>query len=385
MNKRDYYEILGVSKDSDSDAIKRAFRKLAKKYHPDQNQGDKSVEQKFKEVNEAYEVLKDPEKKAAYDRYGHDAFDQTKGGGGHGFGGFNGSQTGGFEDFSDIFGSFFHDITGGAGGHSSRKPSISTRGSDLSHELHITLDEAFAGTKQTIRYNTLLKCDKCKGSGSESGSGTVKCTVCGGAGRVRSQQGFFTVEQLCGRCRGVGVVIKDPCKDCRGEGRLEKSRVTEISVPPGIGDNDRLRIVGAGEAGTRGGESGDLYILVRVKDHKFYKRNGNDLKCTVPITMVTAAMGGVIEIPGIDRQKIKVTVPHGIQNGTELRVRGKGMPVYKTQGNFGDLFVKVNVETPVNLTKQQKEILAQFDAHTGENTSPEAHSFFQKIKDFFNS
>lgn len=379
MNRKDYYEVLGVPKGSDADTIKKAFRKLAKKYHPDQNQGNKSVEQKFKEVNEAYEVLKDSDKRAAYDRYGHSAFDQTMGGGAPG----NGARAGDFSDFSDVFSSFFNDIAGGHGGSARQNTSPSRRGSDLSHELFITLDEAFFGKKQTIRYGTLLKCEKCGGSGSASGSGTVRCAVCNGSGRVRTQQGFFMIEQVCGKCRGSGTIIKDPCTSCNGEGRVTKNRVTEIAVPSGINNGDRLRIAGAGEAGVCGGESGDLYIIVHIKDHKFYKRQGDNLRCSIPIKMVTAAIGGAVEIPSMDGKSIKITIPHGTQNGTELRVRGKGMPVYNSQNSFGDLFVKISVETPTNLSKQQKDILTQFDDNADEKTSPETHSFFKKIKDFF--
>ncbi len=391
MTKRDYYEVLEVSKTANADEIKKSFRKLAKKYHPDQNSGDKTVEQKFKEINEAYEVLKDKDKKAAYDRYGHAAFDQTTGGGSynHGFTGFGNAHSrgsaGGFDDFADMFSNFFHDMAGTSKHSSAGKSGLSTRGSDLSHELWITLNEAFSGKKQTIKYSTLLKCDKCNGTGSASpDGGNIKCSMCHGKGRVITTQGFFRIEQTCSKCNGEGVIIKDPCKTCRSEGRIEKHRTTEISIPRGINDGDRLRIIGAGEAGVRGGESGDLYVIIHIQEHKFYKRQGSSIKCSIPIKMVTAAVGGVVSIPSIDGSEIKISVPHGTQNGTELRVRGKGMPLNQNADSFGDLFVKIIVETPTNLSAKQKEMLEQFDNHASSDTSPQSTSFFQKIKDFFN-
>lgn len=377
MSKEDYYKVLGVSRDATEEAIKKAYRKLAMQYHPDRNQGNKEVEKKFKEITEAYEVLKDPQKKAAYDNYGHSAF--TGGASNHpGAGGFNSAD---FGDFADIFSGMFGDMMGA----SKRRGSISTRGADLSYNLVISLEEAFYGKKQTIKYTTACKCEACNGLGSKGGSTeSLSCLQCGGSGRLRMQQGFFTIEKTCTACGGSGVTIKNPCNQCNGEGRVQRSKTISVDIPAGVHDEAKIRVVGEGEAGIRGGGNGDLYVFVEIKPHAIYEREGNDLYCEVPIKMSVAALGGSIEIPGIDGTMIKVTIPSGTQNGTMFRVKGKGMPkVRSVQHNHGDMIIKTKIEVPLNLTAKQKELLQEFEEDGKNNSHPQSDSFFSKVKSFW--
>ncbi len=381
MAKKDYYNILGIQKNATSEEIKKAFRKLAMQHHPDRNSGDKSAEVKFKELNEAYEILKDDQKRAAYDRYGHSAFEH---------GGMNDARSGqssrsthtnaDFADFSDIFSSIFGSTTS----HTATKEHL--RGNDLSYELEITLEEAFLGTKQNIKYKAASTCTTCKGSGSKSGKGTVVCSGCKGTGRMRKQQGFFAVELTCTMCGGSGSTLKDPCETCYGEGRILKVRTVSVNIPAGIDTNNRVRITGEGEAGIRGGASGDLYVFTKIKPHPLFTREGANLHATIPVKMTTAALGGQLEIPGIDSTLIRVTIPQGAQNGMELRIRGKGMPSLKNSisHNLGDLLIKLHVETPVKLTEKQKAILEELDRELSDSSSPQTTGFFTKIKNFWN-
>lgn len=380
MSKRDYYDLLGVSKSSSADEIKKAYRKLAMQYHPDRNQGNAESEKKFKEINEAYEVLKDEDKKAAYDRHGHAAFDPSSG-----FGGGRGGQGGaGFNDFSDIFGDIFGDFMGGGGGRGQRQSAADlNRGSDLRYDLKISLETAFKGGKQQIQFRSSVKCDTCDGSGSKTKK-TTKCGTCGGQGRIRAQQGFFMVERTCHTCNGVGETVVDPCGKCSGSGRITMSRTLNVNIPVGVEDGTRIRVTGEGEAGTRGGKPGDLYIFISISQHQLFKRQGTDLYCSIPLKMTTAALGGAIEVPTIDGARAKITIPEGTQNGAQFRLRGKGMPLVKSGGRVGDMIVQVSVEVPVKLTKKQKEILAEFDKECKDDAnSPSTQSFFSKIKGIF--
>lgn len=372
---RDYYEILGVARGATADELKKAYRKLAKEYHPDRNAGDKTAEQKFKEINEAYDVLKDEQKRAAYDRYGHAAFQGGMGGGGGGPGpGFDFGST-----FSDIFEDLFGEFTGrrpGAGtGHASR-------GADLRYNLQITLEEAFKGKQENIRITTAVVCDSCHGSGGEKGSKPIPCPTCHGSGRVRSQQGFFTIERTCHNCHGSGQVIKDPCRQCAGSGKVRKERTLAVNIPAGVEEGTRIRLAGEGEAGVRGGPSGDLYIFVSIKPHKLFRRENDDIHCRVPIKMTTAALGGTIEVPTIDGTRVKVNVPEGTQSGHQFRLRGKGMSIMRATGR-GDMYIHAMIETPVHLNKKQKELLKEFEKTGGTGTSPESENFFSKVKEFW--
>ncbi len=380
MSKRDYYEALGVSKGADSDELKKAYRKLAMQYHPDRNQGDKEAEKKFKEINEAYEILKDADKRAAYDRMGHAAFEQGGGfgGGGFGQGGFGGG--GDFSDMSDLFGGIFNDFMGG-GQQQRRRPEDMNRGSDLRYNMTINLEEAFNGGKQEVRYRANVSCDTCKGSGSKSGKKTT-CGSCQGSGRIRAQQGFFMIERTCPTCSGTGESIADPCNKCHGQGRVSQQRNINVNIPAGVEDGMRIRVAGEGEAGSRGGKPGDLYIFVSIKTHKLFARENADLHCSVPIKMTTATIGGSIEVPAIDGSKVKVTIPEGTQSGTQFRLRGKGMPVMKSS-RFGDLIVHTKIEIPSRLTKKQKELLEEFERESANNSNPETEGFFSKMKSFF--
>ena len=373
MSKKDYYELLGVSKNSDAKEIKSAFRKLAMKYHPDRNSGDKGAEKKFKEINEAYEVLKDEQKRAAYDRFGHEGVGGAARG--HGPQGFGGD----FQDISDIFSGVFRDFMGGGqrGGRQQQG-----RGSDLEHSMEILLEDAFHGKKRNVKYTTYMKCDDCSGTGSKEGGGVKRCTACHGRGTIHSQEGFFTVERTCPACGGSGVVIKNPCKSCNGQGRKEKQRSISIDIPPGVENGMKIRVMGEGEAGMRGAPSGDLYILVGVKEHRIYQRDGHNLHCSVPIKMTTAALGGEFTVPGLDKKTIKVKVPKGTQSDSILRVREKGMPHIRSK-RHGDLFVQVVVEIPVNLTNKQKEILKEFESETNEESNPRSENFLDKVKSVF--
>ncbi|MEB3702050.1 Chaperone protein DnaJ [Candidatus Bealeia paramacronuclearis] len=375
MAKQDYYELLGVNKTVSADELKKAYRKLAMKYHPDKNPNDKSAEQKFKEISEAYDVLKDEQKRAAYDRMGHAAFEGGMGSGAGAGGGFHP----GF-DFSDIFDEMFG---GGFGGGSQRSTQSAQRGNDLRYNLTISLDQAYKGLQKKITIPTLQECDECHGSGAEKGSKPESCTTCHGRGKVRSQQGFFTVERTCPTCHGIGQMIKNPCQKCRGAGRVQKEKTLSINVPAGIENGSRIRLAGEGEAGVRGGPAGDLYVFLNVKPHPFFEREASNLFCKVPISMTTAALGGNVDVPTMDGQKARVKIPQGTQSGKQFRLKGKGMPILRSSV-FGDLYIDVHVETPVNLSKKQKELLQQFAESEGNHhVSPESEGFFQKVKDFW--
>jgi molecular chaperone DnaJ len=379
MAKRDYYEVLGVSRTVDEKELKNAYRKLAKKYHPDANPGDKTAEHKFKELNEAYDVLKDPHKKAAYDRFGHQAFEHGMGGGprpgGPGFGPeFTSSM-------SDIFEDLFGDFMGGGRGRSQRRGSSAQRGSDLRYNMEINLTEAFAGKTAQIRVPTSVTCDTCSGSGAKPGTSPKTCGTCGGTGAVRSTQGFFTVERTCPTCQGRGQVISDPCSACGGAGRVTRERNLSVNIPAGVEDGTRIRLAGEGEAGLRGGPSGDLYIFLSVRPHEFFQRDGADLFCKVPISMTVAAMGGEIEVPTIDGKKARVSIPEGSQTGKQFRLKSKGMPVLRSSQS-GDMYIQVTVETPVNLTRRQRDLLREFEREA-RNNSPESEGFFDKARAFW--
>lgn len=374
MSEKDYYSVLGVERAANADEIKRAYRKLAMKYHPDQNKDNPETETKFKEINEAYDVLKDEQKRAAYDRYGNAAFDGSMGGGGGG--GFNAGA------FSDIFEDMFGDFMGGRGGRGSQ-----TRGSDVQYTVEITMEEAFEGKEVTIKLPLNEECDGCGGSGAEAGTQVEKCGTCGGAGRVRAQQGFFTIERTCPTCNGQGEAIKNPCKQCGGEGRLKKTRNLKIKIPKGVEHGRRIRLSGEGEAGIRGGQRGDLYVLISIQKHKLFKRDGANLHCRVPITMTKASLGGDIAVPTINGTKAKVKIPEGTQTGQQFRLKGKGMPVLQSE-NVGDMFIEIFVETPVNLDKKQKDLMGELDttlsnAKSGHKHSPESSGFFSKMKEFW--
>ncbi len=382
MTKQDYYKTLGVERAASADVIKKAYRKLALQYHPDRNQGNQEAEAKFKQLSEAYDVLKDPDKRAAYDNFGHGAFDGT----GNTHGGFGGGRSGGFdfqggdfEDLSDVLNGFFGDMMGG---RRQQTKAASTRGSDLRYNLDISLEEAYNDTKHTVTFRTLSNCDECSGQGSKTPGAQSACPTCRGSGRIRAQQGFFTVERTCGTCAGLGKVIKDPCSKCRGEGRYVKDREIVVQIPKGAEEGTRIRIEREGEAGIRGGTPGDLYIFISLKKHQFFTREGADLHCAAPLKFTTAALGGSIEVPGLDGKMIKVAVPAGTQTGTQLRLRSKGMPVIKS-GRVGDMIVRLNVEVPVNLTKKQKELLEEFDKISSSECNPASHSFFNKVKNFW--
>ncbi len=371
MAKQDFYELLGVSRDANADVVKKAFRKLAMTCHPDRHPGDKAAEQKFKDINEAYDVLKDEQKRAAYDRYGHAAFEN----GGRGPGGADfGFATG----FADIFDEMFGEFTGQRRGQQS-----ATRGNDLRYNLEITLEDAFKGQQATVRVPTLVACESCSGSGAETGSKPINCPTCQGHGRVRAQQGFFTIERTCPTCHGAGRVIENPCRVCSGQGRVRREKTLAVAIPAGVEDGTRIRLAGEGEAGMRGGAPGDLYIFLAVKPHRFFQRDGTDIHCRVPISMPTAALGGSLEVPAIDGTRAKLTVPAGSQSGRQFRLRGKGMSVLRSPAR-GDMYIEVVVETPVNLSKRQQELLREFEeAGGGKNTSPETEGFFARVKEFF--
>lgn len=380
MSKRDYYETIGVAKGASKDELKKAYRKKAMQYHPDRNPGDKEAEAKFKELNEAYDVLKDEQKKAAYDRYGHAAFENGMGGGGAGAGGFHGFDAGGF---SDIFEDMFGDFMGGGGRSSGGRRSSASRGSDLRYGLEISLEQSFKGTNAKINISTQHVCDACGGSGAAEGSSPITCGTCNGSGKVRSQSGFFMVERPCPTCGGSGQVIKDPCAKCHGSGRLKKDKKLEVAVPAGVEDGTRIRLSGEGEAGFRGGSAGDLFVFITVKPHKLFKRDGANLYCRVPVSMVTAALGGDIEVPLIDGGRSKVSIPSGTQSGTQMRLRGKGMSILRSSAR-GDLFIEIAVETPVNLSSKQKKLLKEFAGQGSEKkNSPESQGFFSKVKDLW--
>ena len=374
--KADFYETLGVQKGADDKELKAAFRKLAMQFHPDRNPGDQACEHKFKEINEAYEMLKDPQKRAAYDRFGHAAFEH--GGGGGGFGG-NGFGGGGFADiFEDIFG----DMMGG--GRQRRSSGGRERGADLRYNMELSLEEAYAGRTAQIRVPASVACTECSGSGAKPGTQPTSCAMCSGSGRVRAAQGFFSVERTCPQCHGRGQTIKDPCGKCSGQGRVTEERSLSVNIPAGIEDGTRIRLANEGEAGLRGGPSGDLYIFLSVKPHELFQRDGADLYCKVPISMTTAALGGSFEITSLDGAQTRVKVPEGTQNGRQFRLKSKGMPVLR-QPAVGDLYIQVAVETPENLTKRQRELLEEFEKISSKENSPQSSGFFTRMKDFFES
>ncbi|WP_299348991.1 molecular chaperone DnaJ [uncultured Shimia sp.] len=377
MTKRDFYEVLGVSKGASADEIKKAYRKKAKELHPDRNADNPEAEGQFKEANEAYEILKDAEKKAAYDRFGHQAFEGGMGGprGGHpGQGDFASA-------FSDVFDDLFGDFMGGGGRGGGRQRAA--RGADLRYNLRVSLEDAFSGLQKTINVPTSVQCDECEGSGAEGGAEPTTCPTCSGMGKVRAQQGFFTVERTCPTCSGLGQIIKNPCKGCGGQGRVEKDRALSVNIPAGVETGTRIRLSGEGEAGMRGGPSGDLYIFIEVAPHKLFERENSNLFCRVPVSMATAALGGDIEVPTIDGGRSRVKIPAGSQSGRQMRLRNKGMPALRG-GGAGDMFIEMAVETPVNLTSRQKELLREFEDLSEEN-NPESSNFFKSVKNFWDS
>lgn len=374
MSKKDFYDVLGVSREVDERSLKSAYRKLAMKYHPDKNPGDDAAEASFKEVSEAYDTLKDAQKRAAYDRFGHAAF-QNGGGGQPGFGAdFSSSM-------SDIFEDIFGDFVGGRGG-GRRERSSALRGSDLRYNLEVSLEEAFEGQTVDIDVPSMVSCDTCDGHGAKPGTGFSTCGTCQGHGKVRAAQGFFTIERTCPHCHGRGETMDQPCTDCSGQGRRQESRSLSVDVPQGIEDGTRIRLSGEGEAGMRGGPSGDLYIFVSIKPHDLFQRDGADLFCRVPISMTTAALGGEFEVPALGGGRAKVKVPQGTQAGQRVRLKGKGMPVLRSQ-QLGDLYIQMDVETPQNLNKRQRELLEEFADITTKETNPTSSGFFKKIKGLF--
>jgi molecular chaperone DnaJ len=373
MSATDYYQTLGVSRDADEAALKSAFRKLAMQYHPDRNPGDNTAEQKFKDINEAYDILKDPQKRAAYDRFGHAAF--TQGGMGHrGAGGGFGPDFG--ASMSDIFDDLFGEFMGGGRGRSSQ---ARFRGSDLRYNLEITLEEAFKGATVDIEVPSLATCSTCKGTGAKPGTGMSTCPTCHGHGKVRANSGFFTIERTCPTCNGRGEIMDQPCTDCGGDGRRQQNRKLSVDVPKGIEDGTRIRLANEGEAGLRGGPPGDLYIFVSVKPHDLFQRDGADLYARIPIAMTTAALGGEFEVPSLDGLRARVKVAPGTQAGQRVRLKGKGMPVLR-QNQTGDLYVQLEVETPQALSRRQRELLEEFEKLSTKDNSPTSDSFFKKLK-----
>ena len=377
MEKRDYYEVLGVAKSADGTVLKSAYRKLAMQFHPDRNPGDSDAEHRFKEISEAYDALKDPQKRAAYDRFGHAAFEGGLGGsraGGPGFGpDFGASMS---DMFEDIFGDFM-----GGGGRSRERPSR-LRGSDLRYNLEISLEEAYSGETVEIRVPTMVGCETCEGSGAKPGTGSSQCRTCNGHGKVRAAQGFFTIERTCPTCMGRGENIDQPCTACSGQGRRQENRMLSVDVPKGIEDGTRIRLADEGEAGLRGGPPGDLYIFVSIKPHELFQRDGADLFARVPIAMTTAALGGEFEVPTLGGGRAKVKVPNGTQNAQRIRLKEKGMPVLRS-GQVGDLYVQLDIETPQKLSRRQRELLEEFQSLTTNENSPNSTGFFKHLKSLF--
>jgi molecular chaperone DnaJ len=370
MSKRCYYETLSVSRTANDGELKSAYRKLAMQWHPDRNPGDKDCESKFKEINEAYDVLKDGDKRAAYDRFGHAAFENGHGANAHGFG----------ADFASAFSDIFEGVFGMAGARSAR--SGRERGADLRYNMEISLEDAFIGKAAELRIPTSVTCETCSGTGAKPGSKPKACGTCGGAGKIRHAQGFFTLERTCPGCHGRGQVIEDPCKSCSGSGRVTRERTLSVNIPAGVEDGTRIRLAGEGEAGLRGGPAGDLYIFLSMTSHPLFQRDGADLHCRVPVSMVTAALGGEFEVPTIEGAKSRVKVPGGTQSGRRFRLQGKGMPVLRSK-QVGDMYVQVVVETPQNLTKKQKELLSEFEKLSSTDTQPESTGFFARVKELF--
>ena len=365
----DYYELLEVSRTADDGTLKSSYRKLAMRWHPDKNPGDAEAEARFKAISEAYDCLKDPQKRAAYDRFGHEAFKQGMSGGSAPGGGQ------GFSDIGDIFETIFGSAFGGGGGRQQQR-----RGADLRYDMEIDLDEAFHGKQAEIEIEVSVRCDPCEGSGAEPGTGTRRCNLCGGHGQVRAQQGFFMVERTCPTCHGRGEVIEKPCRKCGGEGRVDQPQKLEVNIPPGVDTGTRIRLAGKGEAGPFGSPPGDLYIFIHIRRHAVFERDGTILITRVPITFTTAALGGKIDIPGLDKERIEIDIPAGIQSGKQLRKRGAGMPVLQGRGR-GDMVIEIMVETPSRLSARQKELLRELQAtETGEET-PQSKGFFDRIKE----
>jgi molecular chaperone DnaJ len=378
MAKRDYYEVLGVKRSATEQEVKGAYRNLAKEFHPDRNAGDKEAERRFKEVNEAYEALKDPQKRAAYDQFGHAAFEG--GMGGRGPGGFGPDFASSMSDiFDDLFGDFMGGGRRGQGGGRGRTGREA--GADLRYNLEITLHEAFVGKTAQIRVPASVKCETCSGTGAKPGTKPKICATCGGMGKVRASQGFFTIERTCPVCQGRGETIDDPCSDCTGTGRVQKERTLSVNIPAGVEDGTRIRLAGEGEAGLRGGTPGDLYIFLSIKPHEFFQRDGADIFCKVPISMTTAALGGQIEVPTLEGTT-RVKIPEGTESRKQFRLRGKGMPVLRAKMT-GDMYIEVDVETPKNLTRRQRELLEEFERASHKETSPESAGFFSRVKEFF--
>lgn len=377
MSKRDYYEILNVSRDADESELKKAFRKLAMQYHPDRNPDDAQAEINFKEVNEAYDVLKDPQTRAAYDQFGHAAFENGMGSqqGGPGFGAdFTSSMS---DIFDDLFGEFM-------GGGRQRQSHGQERGSDLRYNLDITLEDAFNGKTAELTVPSSVACENCSGSGAKPGTQPTVCSTCGGAGKVRAAQGFFTIERTCPHCQGLGQTISDPCDTCDGAGRTTKERTLSVNIPAGVEDGTRIRLAGEGEAGLRGGPTGDLYLFLSVDAHEFFQRDGADLFCRVPISMTCAALGGEIEVPTVSGARARITIPEGTQTGKQFRLRGKGMPILRSK-QTGDLFVQTTVETPVHLTRKQRKLLKDLEGISDERTNPQSAGFFARAKEFWSN
>jgi molecular chaperone DnaJ len=370
MAKRDFYEILGVSRSCTEAEMKSAFRKAAMDCHPDRHPGNATAEVRFKELNEAYQTLSDAQKRASYDRYGHAAFEQ-----GGGFGGGDGFAA----SMSDIFDDLFGDVINRRGGGGRNGP---VRGSDLRYNMEIALEEAFHGKTASLTLPTSVTCEVCAGSGAKSGAKPRVCSTCGGQGRVRAQQGFFAIERTCPHCHGRGEMIDDPCSSCGGSGRVTRERSLSVNIPAGVEDGTRIRLSGEGEAGSKGGPAGDLYIFVSIKPHPFFQRDGADLFCRVPISMVQATIGGDVGVNTLDGGGAKVRIPEGTQTGKQFKLKSKGMPVLRSR-DIGDLYIQATVETPQNLTKRQRELLAEFEAESSHKTHPETSGFFAKMKDFF--
>ncbi len=373
MAGNDYYEMLGVERGASADDLKKAYRKLAMKHHPDRNPGDKEAEQKFKEISHAYDVLKDDQKRAAYDRYGAAAFENGGGGG----------QGGGFEfNFGSGFADIFEEMFGAMGG-GRRQQGGSGRGSDLRYNLEISLEEAFAGSEARIRVPTSVSCEDCTGTGAASGSKPVNCPVCQGRGRIRAQQGFFTVERTCTHCQGSGRVIDNPCRTCSGSGRVRREKMLQVKIPAGVEDGTRIRLAGEGEAGMRGAATGDLYVFLNIRQHEIFQRDGANIFCRVPLPMTSAALGGQIEVPTVDGTRARITIPAGVQSGHQFRLRGKGMSVMRSSVR-GDMYVQAVVETPVNLTAKQRDLLKEFEKAGGSKpTSPESEGFLSRVKELW--
>ena len=370
MANKDYYQVLGLARDAGPADIKKAYRRLAKQHHPDANPSDAQAEQRFKQVSEAYEVLKDEEKRAAYDRFGHAAFQQ------------GGAAPGGFEfgfstSFADVFDDLFGEFMGGR-----RGPRGARHGADLRYNLAISLEDAYHGRGARIRVPATVTCDSCRGSGAAEGSSPVTCTTCRGAGKVRAQQGFFSIERACPTCQGVGRVIQNPCRVCRGEGRVRKQKTLSVNIPAGVDEGTRIRLSGEGDAGPRGGPRGDLYIFLSIKPHRIFRRDGLHIHCRVPIPMTVATLGGTLEVPTLDGGRARLTVPRGTQSGKRFRLRGKGLPAMRGAGH-GDMYIECEVETPVNLTAKQKALLKEFAKEASARTNPQSEGFFTKVKEMW--